>query len=303
MAENNFVETKAHWRYMLQHLTDRNLFEEDEREKYVRMHKLFRLLALYNLQNKGDICLVPSKEVSSNQQDTGIWEGKHWISLADNNNLEPFLISPGCSKLSTLFLQGNSKFKNFPDPFKIESLRVLNLMGTSIESLPDSLANSKELLVLYLNECTKLLNLPPVLENFELLQVLDITGCGLMEVPKQIQKLKKLKRFLVSSSAISGTENISEVISELSELEEILIDAQSEMETFNWTIINDVTKSVKTFGSFRLRMLFLNDEVVDIWEVEHGVRKFFGHELSIDIELDTLFQKFVELFVASGGGP
>ncbi|XP_074326233.1 disease resistance protein At4g27190-like isoform X2 [Apium graveolens] len=302
MAENNFVETKAHWRNLLKHLNDRNLFEEDECKKYVRMHKLFRLLALYNLQTDGrHICLVPSPEVSSNQQDKDSWEGKHWISLADNNNLKPFLDSPGCSKLSTLFLQGNSKFTKFPDSFfnKIGSLCVLDLMGTSIESLPDSLEMSKELAVLYLNECAKLLNLPSVLEKLALLRVLDISGSGFKEVPQQIKKLKNLKRLVVSSSAISGTKNMSEVLSELIELQEILIDTKSKKETFDWKIINGVTKSVKTLTSLRLR--FVNDEVVDIWEVENGVRKFFGYQILIDAELDILFQRYVEYY--SGGEP
>lgn len=302
MAENNFVETKAHWRNLLKHLNDRNLFEEDERKKYVRMHKLYRLLALYNLQTDGrHICLVPSKGVSSNQQDKDSWEGKHWISLADKNNLKPFLDNPGCSKLSTLFLQGNSKFTNFPDPFfnEIGSLRVLDLMGTSIESLPDSLEKSQELAVLYLNECAKLSNLPSVLEKLALLQVLDISGSGFKEVPKQIQKLNNLKRFLVSSSAIGGTENISEVISELAELQEMLIDTKSKKETFDWKIIIGVTKSVKTLRSLRLR--FLNDEVVDIWEVEGGVWKFFGYQILNDAKLDMLYGRYVEYY--SGGEP
>ncbi|XP_074330318.1 disease resistance protein SUMM2-like [Apium graveolens] len=304
MAENNFVKTKGHWRNLLKHLNDRNLFEEDECKKYVRMHKLFRLLALYNLQtNERHICLVPSKEVSSNQQDKDSWEGKHWISLVDSNNIESLLDSPGCSKLSTIFLQGNSKFTKFPDSFfnKIGSLCVLDLMGTSIESLPDSLEMSKELAVLYLNECAKLLNLPSVLEKLALLRVLDISGSGFKEVPQQIKKLKNLKRLVVSSSAITGTKNISDIISVLAELQEILIDTKSKKETFDWQIINGVTKSVKTLKSFRLRLRFLNDEVVDIWGVEDGVRKFFGYEILNNTELDILFQRYVEDY--RGGEP
>lgn len=266
---------------MLELLNNLNLLEEDERKKCVRMHKLIRLVALHNLQTDGKHkFLVLSNEDSLDQQKMDDWEEKHWISLADNKSLNTFSNSPNCSVLSTLFLQGNSNLKKFPPSFfkQMRSLRVLDLMGTIIESLPDSLMNAKNLEVLYLNGCINLLKLPPDIGKLELLEVLDISGSGVDIVPPQIRSLKHLKRFIVSCGAFSET-SIFNVISDLTELHEMLIDTKSEKGTYTWGIIDAVMESVKRLRHMkRLQFRFLNDEVVDVIKVEDGVTRIYAHK-------------------------
>ncbi|XP_074330297.1 disease resistance protein At4g27190-like isoform X1 [Apium graveolens] len=285
MAEN-FLGNKGEsgrekGRNMLELLNNLNLFEEDERKKCVRMHKLIRLMALHNLQTDGKYnCLVLSNEESLDQQNMDSWEEKHWISLADNKSLTSFSNSPNCAVLSTLFLQKNSNLKKFPPSFfkQMRSLRVLDLMGTNIESLPDSLMNAKNLEVLYLNGCINLLKLPADVGKLELLEVLDISGSGVDIVPPQIRSLKHLKRFLVSYGAFNET-NIFSVISELNELQEMWIDTKSEKGNYTWGIIDAVMESVKSLRHMTsLQFRFLNDEVVDVIKVVDGVTRIYAHK-------------------------
>lgn len=285
MAEN-FLGTKGEsgrgkGRYMLELLNNMNLFEEDEHKNCVKMHKLIRLVALHNLQTDGKHkCLVLSNEESLYQQNMDSWEEKHWISLADNKSLNTFSNSPNCSVLSTLFLQGNSNLKKFPPSFfqQMENLRVLDLMGTNIQSLPESLTKAKNLEVLYLNGCINLLRLPPDIGKLELLEVLDISGSGVNVVPPQIRSLKHLKRFLISCGAFSET-NIFNVISDLTELQEMLIDTKSEKGIYTWGIIDAVMESVKRLRHMTsLQFRFLNDEVVDVIKVVDGVTRIYAHK-------------------------
>ncbi|KAL8116342.1 hypothetical protein AgCh_022735 [Apium graveolens] len=274
---------RAYGRYMLERFSDLHLFEEDERRKCVRMHKLIRLVALHNLQTDGKHkCLVLSNEDSLDQQNMDSWEEMHWISLTDNKSLSTFpnRNSPNCSVLSTLFLQRNSNLKKFPPSFfnQMRSLRVLDLMGTNIESLPDSFIHAKNLEVLYLNGCINLLKLPSDIGKLEVLEVLDISGSGVDIVPPQIKSLKHLKRLLVSCRAFSKT-NIFNVISDLSDLQEMVIDTKSEKGNYTWGIIDAVMESVKSLRHMTsLQFRFLNDEVVDVIKVVDGVIRIYAHK-------------------------
>ncbi|KAK1385746.1 NB-ARC domain-containing protein [Heracleum sosnowskyi] len=285
MAEN-FLGNKgergrAYGRCILERFNDLNLFEEDERKLCVRMHKLIRLMALHNLQTDGKHkCLIVSNEESLDQQSMDKWKEKHWISLADNKNLKTFSDTPDCSMLSTLFLQGNSNLKEIPALFfkEMGSLCVLDLMATGIESLPNSLMYALNLEVLYLNGCTNLMELPIEIGSLELLEVLDISGSGIKNVPPQIQSLKRLKRFLVSSGAFSET-NIFNVIPVLTELQEMLIDTNSDKEFYNWAILDAVMESVKTLRHMTsLQFRFLKNEIVDVIKVVDGVTRIYAHK-------------------------
>lgn len=308
MAENflgnKSASGRAYGRCILERFNDLNLFEEDERKICVRMHKLIRLVALHNLQTDGrHKCLILSNEESLDQQCMDKWKGYHWISLADNKNLKTFSNTPDCSVLSTLFLQGNLNLKEFPALFfkQMGSLCVLDLMGTGIESLPNSLMNAINLEVLYLNGCTNLSELPIEIGNLKLLEVLDISGSGVNTVPPQVQSLKRLKRFLVSSGAFCET-NIFNVIPVLTELQEMLIDTNSNKEFYNWGILDAVMESVKTLKHMTsLQFRFLKDEIVDVIKVVDGVTRIYAHKqdnLKCFVDKDeglvsTSFQVFI----------
>ncbi|XP_048132810.1 disease resistance protein RPP2B-like [Rhodamnia argentea] len=118
-------------------------------------------------------------------------------SLADHNNLQLLNLS-GCSKLhdfpkmlrskklQLLNLNLCSKLESFPEiPDKMEGLRGLYLIKTSIEKLPKSIENLVSLEEMDLRYCTKLRILPSSIYRFQNLERLILEGCsGLVEFPK-----------------------------------------------------------------------------------------------------------------------
>jgi disease resistance protein RPS2 len=103
----------------------------------------------------------------------------------------------GCSELTVLFLQGNP-LRKIPDGIfrEVKALKFLNLGGTHITSLPP-LLQLGELHALLLRDCPLLDKLPP-LGALEKLQVLDLSGTRLRELPKEMCKLRNLRELNLS---------------------------------------------------------------------------------------------------------
>lgn len=81
--------------------------------------------------------------------------------------------------------------KEFGD---LKLLRYLNLLGSRIKCLPDSIGNLYNLRTLILSVCFDLTRLPISIGNLINLPHLDVTGCfGLKEMPSQVGKLKELQ--------------------------------------------------------------------------------------------------------------
>jgi disease resistance protein RPS2 len=104
-----------------------------------------------------------------------------------------------CSEASTLLLQGNATLGRVPERFweGFEALRVLNISGTHIHSLPLSLLKLGELRALLLGDCFYLVELPP-LEGLSRLQVLDLSATGIRELPRGMENLSNLKQLNLS---------------------------------------------------------------------------------------------------------
>jgi disease resistance protein RPS2 len=104
----------------------------------------------------------------------------------------------GCSELTVLFLHGNP-LRKIPYGFfrGVRALRFLNLSGTHITSLPPSLLQLGERHALLLRDCPLLDKLPP-LGALEKLQVLDLSGTRLRELPTEMCKLKNLRELNLS---------------------------------------------------------------------------------------------------------
>ncbi|RVW44405.1 Disease resistance protein RPS2 [Vitis vinifera] len=153
------------------------------------------------------------------------WEDANRISLMDNElcTLPEFL---HCHNLSTLLLQRNNGLIAIPKFFfqSMRSLRVLDLHGTGIESLPSSISDLICLRGLYLNSCTHLIQLPPNIRALDQLELLDIRGTKLNLL--QIGSLIWLKCLRISSNFFIGIRtqrklgNISRFVS----LEEFCVD-------------------------------------------------------------------------------
>lgn len=104
-----------------------------------------------------------------------------------------------CPKVVTLLLQGNPPLERIQDGFLqvFESLRILNIGGTNIQSLPESILHLGNLRVLILRRCDRLERLPQ-LGALSKLQELDCHFAGIKELPIGMQGLSKLRRLDLS---------------------------------------------------------------------------------------------------------
>ncbi|KAJ9163565.1 hypothetical protein P3X46_023216 [Hevea brasiliensis] len=100
---------------------------------------------------------------------------------------------------------------------ELRQLKYLNLSGTLIESLPESISSLYFLQILILRECKRLVVLPTNMGRLINLSHLDIKGTKLRDMPPQMGKLTKLQKltdFFVGKQSGSS-------IKELRKLEEL----------------------------------------------------------------------------------
>ncbi|XP_074281410.1 uncharacterized protein LOC141606254 isoform X2 [Silene latifolia] len=177
------------------------------------------------------------------------WEKATIIFLMDHD----FSTLPYCPTLVSLFLQRNRYLRVIPASFfdSMHSLTNLNLSQTRIRSLPDSLFTLKSLQVLLMRDCEHLIILPSAIGKLTALEVLDLQGTELLNLPDTISELVFLKILKVS---FYGSINHSEcnnlprnligegTISNLP-LEELAIFVQPGDR--RWTIsVSDISKEV-----------------------------------------------------------
>ncbi|KAA8535586.1 hypothetical protein F0562_030588 [Nyssa sinensis] len=138
------------------------------------------------------------------------WEQAKMVFLMDNgfSNLPE---SPNCPNLKTLFLQRNHNLRVIPMSFfnYMPYLQVLNLSKTRIQSLPQSLSKLINLLVLVVRDCRRLAMLPSEIGTLTHLEVLDLQGTDIYNLPNEIRNLTCLKHLLVS---FYGSVNHSEYV-------------------------------------------------------------------------------------------
>ncbi|XP_047955178.1 putative disease resistance protein RGA1 [Salvia hispanica] len=168
-----------------------------------------------NEQQKTGTIIFPAKECY-----VFAIEGKHLKLKFDNQNilvgdypsLSPHvrnLFDKELHELSSesdyadsliLFLQRNTRltliqpsfFDNMPD------LVFLDLSDTKIKILPSSLFELSELKVLLLRNCICLEKLQPEIGELEKMEVLDLSGTELYDLPAEISKLVNMKRMHLS---------------------------------------------------------------------------------------------------------
>ncbi|KAJ8775131.1 hypothetical protein K2173_020135 [Erythroxylum novogranatense] len=104
-------------------------------------------------------------------------------------------ILPKLERLRVLSLFRHPSISKLHDSIgNLKHLRHLNLSGTSIKILPESLCCLYNLEILLLVQCDELVELPLKLGNLTNLCVIDIEGTYLQKMPPQMGKLSKLQK-------------------------------------------------------------------------------------------------------------
>ncbi|KAH7564685.1 hypothetical protein JRO89_XS09G0006200 [Xanthoceras sorbifolium] len=189
------TEDRAH--IMIKRLVNNCLLLEsiNRRERScVKVHDVVRDMVLRYITSESPLFMVKAglklEELPS---------GRHWkenldkVSLMNNFISEiPSSMSPKCPILSTLFLQYNP-LESIPESFfsQMHGLMILNLSGTEIKSLPNSISELTSLTALLLNNCYRLKQIPS-LAKLQALQILDLGFTAMNEVPTGMEMLTNL---------------------------------------------------------------------------------------------------------------
>ena len=218
-----FRDARHQGHVILDDLINLSLLERSGKGKCVKMNRILRKMALkISLQSDGSKFLAKPCEGLQDFPDSKEWEDASRISLM-NNQLCTLPKSLSCHNLSTLLLQRNNGLRAIPFSFfnSMHVLRVLDLHGTGIISLPSSISKLIHLRGLYLNSCASFTGLPHTIRKLEKLELLDIQGTKLSFL--HIERLIWLTCLRISLSSFSlGIKSGS--ISAFVSLEEFCVD-------------------------------------------------------------------------------
>ncbi|KAJ0100813.1 hypothetical protein Patl1_04360 [Pistacia atlantica] len=134
------------------------------------------------------------------------------------------------------------------------ALRLLNLSGTRIQSLPLSLLQLHDLRALLLRDCFFLENLPP-LGGLSKLQTLDLCATGIRELPRGMENLSNIRQLDLSRTHYLKTIQDG-IISSLSSLE--VLDMT--LSNYHWGLKGEVEEGETSFEELRClqRLLVLS---------------------------------------------
>ncbi|KAI3753868.1 hypothetical protein L2E82_25932 [Cichorium intybus] len=210
---------------LIEHLKDLCLLDQDGAQGTVKMHDVFRDLAVLLSQNEELFGFHCQSSLPFNQMPK---ESSRRVSLigCKVNKLQEYSVY---SNLTVLLLQGNP-IKSLPDDYfeNLKSLRVLNLSKTQITTLPPSFLCLSELRSLFLRGCFSLKKLPSFEALCKLL-VLDLSSTPIRELPESLGCLCRLRELNLSHTRLLK-KIIAGSVSGLSSLETL----DMSFSAYNW---------------------------------------------------------------------
>ncbi|KAJ9687659.1 hypothetical protein PVL29_016230 [Vitis rotundifolia] len=238
---NEIKDARGEGHVILKELIDLSLLERTNGWKFVKMNKVLRKMAL-KMSSQSNDCklLVMPQEGLNDFPEKEEWEQATRISLMDNQLENLPETDLDCRNLLTLLLQRNRQLKKIPDSFfaTMESLRVLDLHATEIQSLPSTLSKLIHLRGLYLNSCSCLREFKFDKKALVDLEALDIRGTKISLL--QIGGLEKVRCLQMSLSNFGMDSHIEGKLSSFNSLEELSIEVCSS--NLWWDKIVDTVK-------------------------------------------------------------
>ncbi|KAJ0045609.1 hypothetical protein Pint_04266 [Pistacia integerrima] len=206
---------------LIENLKDSCLLEEGAHESTVKMHDVIRDVAIWisSSLDDGYKSLVRSgiglTRISEAEMSTSLKR----ISFINNKIVGLPDRGIQCPEASSLLLQGNLPLERIPYGFlqAFQSLQILNVSGTNIQSLPQSILHLVDLKVLLLRDC-RLLEELTQLGMLSKLQVLDCCATRIRELPSGMENLSNLRVLNISRTHYLQSIQ-SGILSRLSSLE------------------------------------------------------------------------------------
>ncbi|KAI9186444.1 hypothetical protein LWI28_017310 [Acer negundo] len=184
--QQNYEDSYNRGIALIANLIDSCLLEHGAHAGTVKMHDVVRDVAIWISSSLEDGCrsLVRSGIGLTQISEAEMFESLKRVSFMINKITGLPDLRSHCPEVLTLLLQGNALLERISDGFLqvFQSLRVLNIRGTHIQTLPESILQLVDLRVLLLGGCVFLEELPQ-LGALSKLQVLDCRSTLIRELP------------------------------------------------------------------------------------------------------------------------
>lgn len=204
----NLEEVRNRGIAMIERLKDSCLLEMGNKKATVKMNDVVRDVAVWIASSLEECKSVVQSGLGLKRITEGnlLKSARRLSFMCNEMYVLPESVAE-CPLASTLLLQYNGSLEHVPDEFlqAFLSLRVLDLSGCPIKSLPLSLNQLVQLRALILARCEYLRELPPVGGLVEL-QVLDCSFTNIKILPDGMERLTRLR--LLDLSYISSSTTI-----------------------------------------------------------------------------------------------
>ena len=278
--KEDLIGTLGQGEQIVQHLVDAHLLESFANGESVRMQNEIRkeLVKFYKAEMNPTLLIELDGRGLTEAPENEAWEEANEMSLM-NNKFSKLPDNPNCPKLRVLFLQGNHRLRVISSSFFqcMPILQILHLSETRIKFLPPSFFKLVQLRKFFLRSCELFMELPTEIGELCHLEVLDLDGTDIINLPAAVGKLTNLTRLKLSFCAQtshcrkdshSNTIIPQNVISNLLQLKQLSIDVNPEDERWN-AALKYIVKEVCCLKRLLFLKLHLPEVLLlnDLWDV------------------------------------